>query len=180
MLLGVLACGSASTQAPRATPQEPRTQLETFATQTGTAVVKGYSEIGSVRGMGTVSVDCMELTNVSTGTRQMGITIDVKESGRLERSDRSFVDYDEIEPLLTGIDYISKVTSSSTQLSNFEAIYKTRGSLSVVTFSGSSGKIEATVSTGYIGAARAFISTDQLAELRTVIAKAKKTLDEIK
>lgn len=178
--IGILVFGSAIAQAPKTTPQEPRTKLEAFEKQTGTVVIKGFSEIGSVSGLGAVSVDCMEFTDVSTGTRQMGIVIEVKGSGRLERSDRSFVDYDEIEPLLKGIDYISKVTPSSTKLSNFEAIYKTKGDFRVVTFSGGSRKIEAAVSSGYIGAVSAFISTAKLAELRTIISQAKQKLDEIK
>jgi len=68
-----------------------------------------------------------------------GIVIDVKESGTYERSDRSFIDYDEIDSLFKGIDYISKVKPENTRLANFEAIYATKGDLKVVTFS-SSGK----------------------------------------
>ena len=179
--IGMLIFGSAIAQAPKTTQQEPRTKLEAFEKQTGTVVIKGLSEIGSISGLGTVSVDCMEFTDVSTGTREIGIVIEVKESGRLKRSDRAFVDYDEIESLLKGIDYISKVTSSSTKLSNFEAIYKTEGDFKVGTFSrGSSGKIEAFVQSGYIGSASAFISTIKLGELRTIISQAKQKLDEIK
>lgn len=48
---------------------------------------------------------------------------------------------DRAEPLLKGIDYISKVEADATRLGNFEAIYQTKGDFSVITFS-SSGKIE--------------------------------------
>mgnify|MGYP001564945940 CR=1 FL=1 len=172
--------GSANTQAQVPTPQEPRTKLEAFEKQTGTVVVKGFSNAGSVSGLGTVSVICMEFTDVSTGIRQLGVVIEVTESGRLERSDRSFVDYDEIEPLLKGIDYISQVTPAATKLAKFEATYKTKGDLRVITFSGASGQIEAAVSSGYIGAVSCFISTAKLSELRAIIAQAKHRLDEIK
>ncbi|MEK7727442.1 MAG: hypothetical protein AAB354_03460 [candidate division KSB1 bacterium] len=180
LTLGMLFWKNINAQEQKATPQEPKTKLEAFEKQTGTVIIKGISEIGSVSGLGTVSVDCMEFTNVSTGVRQLGIVIEVKEGGRLERSDRSFIDYDEIEPLMKGIDYISKVTSNSTKLSNFEALYKTRGDFSVITFSGSSGKIEAAVRSGYIGSVAAYISTTKLSSLRSFIYQAKQKLDAIK
>jgi hypothetical protein len=106
--------------------------------------------------------------------------IEVKESGRLERSDRSFIDYDEIDSLLKGIDYISKITSKATMLQRFEAIYKTKGNLTVVLFSGDLGKTQAAVRSGYIGPVNAFISVDKLAELRGLIIEAKQKLDSIK
>jgi hypothetical protein len=167
-------------QISKSAPQEPKTKLEAFETQTGTVMIKGYQEIGSVSGLGTVSVECMEFTDAATGKRQMGIIIDVKASGRLEREGRSFIDYDEIDPLLKGIDYISKVTSASTRLGNFEAIYKTKGDFNVTTFSGSAGKVEAAIKAGYIGGATAYISITKLADLRTFISQAKQRLDSIK
>ena len=157
----------------------PRTKLESFQRQTGAVVIKGYSEIGTVNGMGTVSVDAMEFTDATTGKRQMGIVIDVKESGKFENSDRSFIDYDEIDPLLNGIDYISKIKSDTTRLSNFEAIYKTKGNFNVVTFS-SSGKIDAAVKSGYIRPATAYLSLQQLINLRELVQKAKQKLDSLK
>ncbi len=109
----------------------------------------------------------------------MGIVIDVKESGKFENSDRSFIDYDEIDPLLNGIDYISKIKSDTTRLSNFEAIYKTKGNFNVVTFS-SSGKIDAAVKSGYIRPATAYLSLQQLINLRELVQKAKQKLDSLK
>ncbi|BEQ17004.1 hypothetical protein [Desulfoferula mesophila] len=110
-------------QARQVGPQEekPKTKLELFERQTGTVVLKGYSEIGTISALGSVSVDCIELKNMTTGKRQFGIVIEVKESGRLERSNRSFIDYDEISPLIKGISYISKVDKNVTKLKKFEA-----------------------------------------------------------
>jgi hypothetical protein len=120
----------------------------------------------------------MEFTDASSGARQRGIVIEVTESGRLERSDRSFIDYDEIDPLLNGIDYISKIKSDVTPLGSFEATYKTKGDLSIVTFSSRSGKVEAAVKSGYVGATTAYLSLDKLQELRSLVVKAKATLDQ--
>jgi hypothetical protein len=106
--------------------------------------------------------------------------IEVKESGRLENSNRSFIDYDEVDALLTGLNYISQVTPSVTKLGMFEAMYKTKGYFSATAYSSKSGKIEAAVSSGYIRASSVFLSLQQLGELRTLIAQAKQKLDAVK
>lgn len=180
ILAGVLVCAGARVKKPKLPETGPDTKLEAFEMQTGRVIIRGRSDIGSVSGMGTVSVDCIEIIDVSNGVREMGIVIEVKASGSYERTDSSFIDFDEIESLLNGIDYIYKVTPSSTKLSRFEATYKTKGELSIVTFKHGPRNIEAAVSSGNIGAVTAFISREKLTELRSVIAKAKQKLDEIK
>ncbi len=157
---------------------EPKTKLEAFERQTGRVVIKGYSEMGGIAGLGSVSVLCMEFTDATSSDKQRGIVVEVKESGRLERSERSFIDYDEIDPLLKGIDYISKVKSSVTRLNAFEAKYKTKGDFVFTTYSSrQNGSIEAAVTSGYISTTTAYISLEKLQELRAIIVKAKATLD---
>jgi hypothetical protein len=175
-----LACVYAQAQQPSTLPQEPKTKLEGFDRQIGKVVIKGHSNVGVVSALGRVSVECMEFTEASSGNKQRGIVVDVSESGRLERNHRSFIDYDEVEPLLKGIDYISKIKGDVTRLESFEAIYKTKGDVSITTFSASTGKIEAAVSSGNIGATTAFLSMGQLQELRNLIVKAKSMSDDIK
>ena len=166
-------------QAPQA-EREPKTKLEAFQAQTGAVVIKGYSEIGRVSALGSVAVTAMEFTDATTGRKQSGVLIEIKESGRLEISDRSFIDYDEVDALLKGFDYISKATSGVTKLSMFEATYKTKGYFSATTFSSRSGKIEAGVKSGLVRPAGAYLSLQQLAELRALIAQAKQKLDAVK
>lgn len=186
VVIAVLVCGIANIQASRATqtsapaPTDNKTQLEAFEAQTGTVIVKGYTRINTVQSIGRVSVDCMEITNANTGRKQTGIMFEVVELGRLDRSSRSYVDYDEIEPLLNGIDYLSKLTVSCTQLSNFEAVYVTQGTLKIVVYNDESGAIEVAVKSGHIGSVTAFIKIKDLAEIRTCVAKAKKQLDDIR
>ena len=158
----------------------PKTKLEAFQAQTGTVVIKGYSEIGRVAALGSVEVNAMELTDATTGRKQSGVLIEIKESGRLQNTGRSFIDFDEVDALLKGLDYISKATSDVTKLGMFEATYKTKGYFSATTFSGGSGKIEAAVKSGYIRPANAYLSLQQLAELRALIVKAKQKLDSVK
>lgn len=160
--------------------KEPTTKLEAFQVQTGTVVIKGFAEIGRVAGLGSVEVSSMEFTDATSGRKQPGVLIEIKETGRIENTNRSFIDYDEVDSLLKGLDYISKATPDVTKLGQFEATYKTKGYFSATTFSNRSGKIEAEVKCGNFRPANAFLSLQQLSELRTLIEQAKQKLDSIK
>jgi hypothetical protein len=87
---------------------------------------------------------------------------------------------DEVDSLLKGLDYISRVTSDVTKLSQFEATYKTKGYFSATTFSRRSGEIESAVKSGYIRPATAFLSLESLSDLRKLITEAKQKLDSVK
>ena len=180
LVVGVLVCGGASKVKQKLTEQEQETKLEAFKNQTGTVIITGRSDIGTVYATGSVKVVCIEIKDVKSEQRQMGIFIEVKKSEGYESEDQAFVDYDEIESLLGGIDYVSKVEARATKLSRFEAGYKTSGELRIVTFGPASGNIEVAVSAGSFGSTSAFMSKAKLSELRTIIAKAKQKLDEIK
>ena len=158
----------------------PKTKIEAFQIQKGTVVIKGYSKVGLVNAMGSVEVSAMEFTDAATNKKQLGVLIEIKESGRLENEDRSFIDYDEVDALLKGLDYISKATGTVTKLGQFEATYKTRGDFSVTTYNNSAGKISAAVKSGYIRPATAFLSLEQLNELRDLILQARQKLDSAK
>jgi hypothetical protein len=130
-------------QAQSATQQTvPKTKLEAFEAQEGTVLIRGFSQIGELRGAygGSITVQSRELTNATTGRKEYGITIDVKETGKPEREDRAFIDYEEIPSLTKGIDYISKVDKSSTKLDNYQADYRTKGNFQISKFSSTSGE----------------------------------------
>jgi hypothetical protein len=58
---------------------EPKTKLEAFIAKTGTVIIRGFSEIGSMQGLygSSVAVDSMEFTDVTGGKNEKayGITI---------------------------------------------------------------------------------------------------------
>lgn len=155
---------------------EARTKLEAFQTKTGNVVIKGYTEVGSLRGVGSLEVTAMQFTDVGSGQKQSGVVIEIKESGRLENSDSAFIDYEEIQSLIEGIDYVAKATKELTPLNSFEASYQTKGDFKIVTYSSSSGKVEAAVRSGRIHPATTFIKLEQLTELKQLIIKAKDLL----
>jgi hypothetical protein len=159
---------------------QPKTQLEAFAAETGVVIIKGYSDIGEVVSMGSIAVDCKEFTNAKSGKKSYGMTIKVKEAGRLEREGRSYIDYEEIEALIAGIDYISKINSNVTKLSNFEATYSTKGDFSITVFNMSGGKLSIAVTTGYVGRTSAYLPMEKLPMLRSFIVQAKEKLDALR
>lgn len=160
----------------QAAEEAPKTKLEEFQSQKGFVLIKGHTDIGSVSELlGTISVHAMELTRLGSDLKQSGIVIDVSDSDG--REERSFIDYDEIDSLLKGIDIIIKATSNVTKLKNFEAQYCTNGNLDITTYSGENGKVSASVESGYFRSRVAYISLEKLARFRELIVKAKATLD---
>ncbi len=159
------------------TAQPPKTKLESFQAKTGVVIIKGYTEVGSINGIGgTVSVDAREFIDAANpAAKTTGVVIEVAESGRLQRSNRSLIDSDEIASLLKGIDYISSITSSVTKQSAFEAEYRTKGDFKVTVFSTKQG-IEAAVSAGTIGKTSVYLKTDDLQKLKSLINQAKEKL----
>lgn len=173
---------SAAAQQPAPTPAdyEPLTKLEALDTQVGAVIIKNYTFIGSVSGLGGVTmVTSYEFVDAQTGRKDYGIGVEIRESTRGERGAGTYVDYDEIDALLRAVDYISKIDKSAT-LENFEAQYRTRGALTVATFIRPNGTLQAEVAIGLFRRAVITISLGKLADFRKMIADAKATIDKIK
>ena len=87
---------------------EPRTKLEAFDERYGTVVLKGFTQINSVEVRG-VRVDAVELRDLARATRVTGIVIALAGGGERPQENRAFIDYEEIDGLLAGIDAVSRV-----------------------------------------------------------------------
>src|SRR5437879_13816772 len=92
LALSVLFAGEAGSQQSPTAERESKTKLEEFQAQTGTVVLKGYSGIGKISALGSVEVTAMEFMDATTGRKQTGVAIEMKESGRLEHPDGSLID----------------------------------------------------------------------------------------
>jgi len=162
-------------------PQEPKTKIEAFEAQTGLVIICGFSKIGSINTAraGNVSVQSKEFLDASTGKREYGMTIEVKKPGEVATESTYYIDYDEIDSLLKGIDYISKVERSATKLDYFHADYHTKGDFKISTFSADSGETMVAVSSGDYPEVRVFFGLAKLADLRALVANAKAKLDAI-
>ncbi|WP_162995580.1 hypothetical protein OX462_21430 [Janthinobacterium sp. SUN098] len=164
-----------------ATKAPPATKLEAFSARTGIVIVKGFSTIGVVNGMGRVSIDVREFRDASNPKSvQYGVSFEVKESGRLERQSTSFIDEEEIDSLIRGLDYISKIERNVTTLGNFEAQYRTKGDLSMTVFSGTNGEVSFAVSSGRIGKTSAFLKLADAEKIRSLLNEAKAAISKAK
>lgn len=161
---------------------EATTKIEAFEATSGVVIVRGISRVGAIQGRfnSSITLQCKESTDASSGRKEYGIIVSVKTISDFERESISFIDYDEIESLLKGIEFILKIDKTTTKLDTFQADYKTRGSLIISTFSNSQGGIDATVQSGRFNAISASLSLADLEQFKKLIAKSKEMLDAIK
>ena len=160
---------------------EPPTKLEAFLATDGAVVIRGSSRVGAVRGEpgSLVAVASKEFTNVRTGARAHGITVEVRKADRREPGGIAYVDFDEMASLLSGLEYLGKVDKSSTSLDQFEADYRTKGGLVVAMYNTSAGP-KAAVSSGIGGAATAELEYGDFVRFRELLQSAYASLRSIR
>lgn len=162
-------------------PLEPRTKLEAIDARYERVLIKGFSQVGilEVRG-GDIRVDAVELKDVTAPARATGIIVALRESSETPRENRSFIDYEEIDPLLKALDTVSRVNETATKLTGFEARYRTNGDLEVNVFRQSRSGTASSLSTGICDKITVLLTLDELNKLRGIILEAKTRVDEIK
>jgi hypothetical protein len=179
LLAGLATPALAQGPAPLLEPPPP-TRLEALAAEEGVVIMRGFSKIGEVKGQfdSSAAVAAQEFTNLSTGERRYGLTVDVHD-GREERDQRSYVDYDEIGPLLRALEAVAKLDRAATQFDHFHADYRTHGELQVSTYStDAAARVAASVTSGVVEPARALLTLADLDTLRTLIDAARAEIDK--
>lgn len=173
----VLALSAPAFAAPAATadkgPAQAMTKLEAFSARAGTVVVRGTTSIGVIRGIGTaVEVQARELRDpANPKSRATGILVQVLDDRR--NIERAFIDADEIDGLLQGIDYMSKITKDVTSHKNYEAAYETRGGLELTVFGEGDGSPQLSIAAGRVTPRAVVLSLRDLAEFRRLVSEAK-------
>ena len=177
---GSLLTGSVLAQETNACLPLPATKLEAFETNTDTVIIKATAPIGTASAnAGAVSVRCREITDAGTGRRESGIIVDIALSSQLEGT--TLIDYDELDSLLDGLDYLGKLDWSVTSLPDFHAFYATKGGFRAdARGSRRTGNIEFTVRSTRAIAPKLTLSRDQLGQLRSLIEQAKTKLDSLR
>src|SRR5262245_38532180 len=85
----------------------PATRLESFATNTGTVVIRGSAEIGIVSAnTGTITLKCREVSETGTGRKEVGISVDLNYNQQPRET--RYIDYDELESLINALVYLNK------------------------------------------------------------------------
>jgi hypothetical protein len=170
----VLACSSAVAQK----PPEPTTKIEAFTAKTGVVVIQGFTNVGRIDRQGGVSVDARQMLDASNPASGVyGISVEVKQAGRMTQSNSSFIDIDEVDALVRGLDYIAKVTRSVTALNDFEVSYRTKGDFTITVFTASSGELSVSVASGRIGGTRAFLHMSDIPALRSAFLEGKRVAE---
>ena len=156
------------------------TELETFESQPDTVIIKGAGQIGSLNlGDINVTVICKESTDASAGRKEYGAAVDIAEGNR--HGARMVVDYDEMDPLLNGLNYLAQIDSNVTTLPTFAAGFVTRSGLHVGAFTNQrQGVIQYFLQDRSINSARIPMTSAQLVQFRSLIQQAKQNLDSMR
>ncbi len=155
----------------------PATKIENFELQTDTVIVKGYSQIGTINtSAGVVSVRCKQSIDATSGRALYGISVGLTAD---QLHGFLVVDYDELDALLAGLDYLNKITYDVTPLPAFDATITTRSGLRIAAHSERrQGGIETYLQ--FEGAPRIPLSSDQFSQFQNLIVQAKAALDLIR
>ncbi|HEY6121630.1 MAG TPA: hypothetical protein VIV66_16850 [Pyrinomonadaceae bacterium] len=166
---------------------EARTRLEEVQDRLGQVVYKGFMSIGMISGRnGSAELNIVELRSANEPGRLTGLSILLSESSQPASEIQSFVDYDEIDSLIKGLDTVARVDDTITKMPNFSASYRTNDDFAITVFkqtrSGIAVRIEnsALNGTGGIDRATIYITLDELNRWRGMLLEAKQRLDEMK
>src|SRR5215470_14567853 len=161
-------------------PYDPRTKLEDFETKYGTIVFKGFTRIQPLDFHG-VLIDAVEMREVGGNARASGLTVTlVSGSDQQSRDNRAFVDYEEIDTLVSVMDTLARANETMTRMVGFEGRYRTKGDLEIKVFRQTRSGTAVTLSSGVCEQTLVTLSLDDLARVRAMILEAKGRLDESK
>ena len=93
-------------------------------------LVKGMTVIGTLANQVSypVEVRAERLTNLQTTNTVYAVSLRT----RLQQQTQvDYIDYDELDTLIRSLGYLSQAGSSITPMDNFEAVFRTRGGLSI-------------------------------------------------
>jgi hypothetical protein len=108
-----------------------KTEIGSFEAQTNTILVKGFDELGHVyANAATVTVLCKETADITHGRKEYGAALEVAEGP--DPGQFAIVDEDELDSLLTGLDYLAQIRHDVTALPAFEAEDTTKYGLRLV------------------------------------------------
>lgn len=153
------------------------TKIEEFQSKHGSVIVKGYTVVGEVSStLGTVEVQIREIVSAAApNVKVTGLLLKTTGSGRSAREARSFVDSDEIDGLIKGVDYLSRITKDVTKHTSFEAEYTTKSGFSITVFNDANGVLYLAVKAGRTSES-VFLKMDDLTKLKQLLTDAKAKL----
>ncbi|HXG06030.1 MAG TPA: hypothetical protein VNI77_01730 [Nitrososphaera sp.] len=161
-------------------PKEPATKIGAFLAKKGKVVVKDFYRLGTVKGKYGSSIEFSGLVIYEPGReseRVRGLKVEVNGGGRSERSNSSFLDFDEVESFSQAVTYLVKTTSSwKTATREYtEVIFSTKDDFSFGFYQ--KGAEQTCFSqSGYVGKVSCFFDTDDFSTIQQIVDKAKSLL----
>ena len=183
----LLCCGPALAQQPGpefwrkvgCEPFQPRTKLEAIDDRYSTVIIKAFTRITTVEVRG-VRIDAVDMREIGNTVHAKGIVISLREEGGRLNDNRAFVDYEEIDALVSAIDTIARVDETMTRLPGFEGRYKTLGDLEISVFRQTRSGAAVSLTTGLCDRATQTMTLDDLSKVKAMIVEAKTRLDELR
>lgn len=155
-------------------PAGAQTKLEAFSARTGFVVIKGYTVVGGMSGKGSLWVEVREFKDAANPrVSEYGIAVEVEAPDRLGLKRTVYVDEDELDGLVRGIEYLGKLDKTATSMRNFEAIFRTRGDLGVGVYGSALGEPGFAVTTARIGGSIAGFKLTEIATFHKLITDAR-------
>ncbi|HKI68948.1 MAG TPA: hypothetical protein VKA67_05125 [Verrucomicrobiae bacterium] len=154
-----------------------KTVIQVFEAQTDTVVIKGFKLVGSVSAAaGKVSVLAKESTGTANRVKLYGMAV-VFDSN--QQREMAVIDYNELDSLIAGIDYLAKITSDASSMSGFEAGITTKSGFRVIAFSSQrKGAIQYFLQ--FSGGQRISLLPEQLTQFENLVSQAKASLDSLR
>jgi hypothetical protein len=160
------------------TTNAPRTYFDAYKAALDAPLVRGMSSIGSLTGQVAYPVDIrIERLNVQPSTNTIyAVALRTRLARNVLQVD--YIDYDELDGLLRGLQLISQSGHSTVPMDDFEVVYRLRSGLSVAKIS-NGNKVVIAIKCGDANGTRNQIASYVLDDLQRLLTSAKSKIDAI-
>jgi len=173
----LLALGAAWTVSAQTT-NTPRTYFEAYNAVAGAPLLKSMSVIGTLNNQINYPVEIRveELTNLQSSNTVYAVALRTRLSSKQLVVD--YIDYDELDGLIRGVQFVSQTDHGQAPLDIFEAAYRTRCGLSVLKVS-NGNKLTILIKSGDLSGVRNQMASFVLDDLGRYLTAAKAKLDSL-
>lgn len=173
----LLALGAAWTLNAQTT-NTPRTYFEAYNAVSDAPLLKGMSVIGTLNNQINYPVEIRAevLTNLQSSNTVYAVSLRTRISSKQLEVD--YIDYDELDGLIRGIQLVSQTDHSQMPMDNFEAAYRTRCGLSILKVS-NGDKLTIVMKSGDTIGARNQMASFVLDDLGRYLTAGKARLDAL-
>jgi hypothetical protein len=159
------------------TTNAPRTYFDAYFAVPNALLLRGMSTIGTLSAQITypVEVRAERLQNAQNSNVVYAVCLRTRGSGEVQVD---YIDYDELDGLIRGVQMISQANNSVTPLDNFQAVYRTRSGL-VVSKLSVGNKVVISMTSGDVNGQRNQMAAYVLDDLGKFLASGKARLDAL-